>query len=113
MIKEGFWLRPSTGSGLTRMTIKKRTSSWLVQDPSFLPVLTDNTSCYTPVMINKNELLRWNGNSADIKYEREEIDQVRWYELSDLYKTLINEKNSNWSTIGYEEKLLEYIKQLE
>ena len=51
----------------------------------------------------------WNGRSEDIVFEKEEIDQVIWVSLAEVSKNVLEELNNNWSKMGYEKELLEFI----
>lgn len=50
--------------------------------------------------------LEWNGNLNDLHLEKEEVDQVKWFEINELLEVLVNKKSENWSKFGYEEELL-------
>lgn len=56
--------------------------------------------------------LEWNGDIETLKLEKDEIDQVKWFSIDELYKILIDKKDSNWSIMGYEKELLEYFNGL-
>jgi isopentenyldiphosphate isomerase len=51
----------------------------------------------------------WNGDSESILFEKEEIDQLKWYMLNDIHTLVVEQNNNNWSNMGYENELLEYI----
>ena len=50
--------------------------------------------------------LLWNGNIQDIQLEEEEVDQVKWFEIDQLFDLLVKKKSKDWSKFGYEEELL-------
>lgn len=51
----------------------------------------------------------WNGKAEDIVFEKEEIDQVKWVTFTEVAEHVLDETDNNWSKIGYEKELFEYI----
>lgn len=55
-------------------------------------------------------LLPWNGDITTLNLEKEEVDKIAWFDLSELEQILLNEKSSAWSIMGYEKELFAKIK---
>lgn len=54
--------------------------------------------------------LKWNGDIATLKFEKEEIDEVQWKQIEEVYEKLIKLKDAHWSIMGYEKVLLDMLK---
>ncbi len=52
--------------------------------------------------------IEWNGNINDLTLEKEEIDQVKWFDAGEL-KQRLSKKGNNWTNWGYEKKMLKNI----
>lgn len=55
---------------------------------------------------------KWDGDIDSIKFEVEEIDQIKWVPFEDVSKFVLNEAENNWSKMGYEKELLGFIKSM-
>lgn len=53
--------------------------------------------------------IEWNGDIKNLKLEKEEVDQVKWFEISQLSELLVKKKSSNWTLWGYQKDLLQKI----
>ena len=53
--------------------------------------------------------VEWNGSLEELQLEKEEVDQVKWVEISELTELLIKKKNINWTKWGYEKNILQKI----
>lgn len=51
--------------------------------------------------------IEWNGVIDNLILEKEEIDQVKWFNISELIEVLIERKRKNWTLWGYQEELLQ------
>jgi isopentenyl-diphosphate delta-isomerase len=56
-------------------------------------------------------LLEWDGAIEDLHFEKEEIDQLKWIEISKLQK-LISVQDPNWSFMGYEENSFKFMEAI-
>lgn len=56
--------------------------------------------------------VEWNGNIENLKLEREEIDQVKWFDILKLIEILVEKKKGNWSLWGYQKELLQKLSLL-
>ena len=50
----------------------------------------------------------WDGNISNLKLEKEEVEAIKWVDITDL-QHIFKEKNKDWVHHGYEEKLLNFI----
>ena len=57
-------------------------------------------------------IYRWNGDSKDIQFEREEIDQISWIPTEEVMDLILVKRDSRWSYMGYENELLPFILSL-
>lgn len=57
--------------------------------------------------------LEWEGDISTLQLEKDEIGQVKWFSIDELYEKLVINKDSDWSVMGYEKKLLEHLRGLE
>ncbi len=55
--------------------------------------------------------LFWNGKVAELTLEKDEVEEVKWVSIESLYEVIIKTQDKNWSIMGYEKELLEYLKQ--
>lgn len=53
-------------------------------------------------------LLNWDGDISKIKFEKEEIDELKWFPLSEVRQFLAKNKD-NWSEMGYEKEFFEWM----
>jgi isopentenyldiphosphate isomerase len=62
--------------------------------------------------------LCWDGDVKKINFEKDEIVQIKWFDLGELRRILCVEENSTWSTIGYKkisynEEVLDWLSTLD
>lgn len=83
-----------------------------------IKVTEDKFTFFTVFQSNENHefqcifFVTWNGNIADLHLEKDEVDQVKWFENSELFDVLVKSKSDNWSRFGYEEKMLHKLAEL-
>lgn len=53
--------------------------------------------------------LIWNGELSTLRLEEDEVDQVMWIALEEVYDTLINKQDNMWTIMGYEKELLQHL----
>ena len=51
----------------------------------------------------------WNGDIVSLQLEKEEVDEVKWMSIKDLYETVVTKQDKNWSIMGYEKELLDHL----
>jgi isopentenyldiphosphate isomerase len=73
----------------------------------------------TFVKIHKSQTLKefqavyyiiWEGDEKTIKYEKDEIDTLKWVDSEELYHTLINQEN-NWSIPNYTQEIFAILRK--
>lgn len=52
----------------------------------------------------------WKGNLSELKLEKDEIDEVKWFDLEELRKLLTEEKDERWVITDYIVEMLDHIK---
>jgi isopentenyldiphosphate isomerase len=57
--------------------------------------------------------LKWDGDSSSITYEADEIDEIKWFGIDELVELLVKQTNNNWTHIGSEKAILDYLNQKE
>lgn len=50
--------------------------------------------------------IKWDETTDNLILEKEEIDQVKWFSISELIEILIKRKNKKWTLWEYQDKLL-------
>lgn len=53
--------------------------------------------------------IKWDGDMSSIQVEEEEIDQLKWYDRTELESILLEEKDPNWTHMGYEKLVVDYL----
>lgn len=53
-------------------------------------------------------ILRWDGDISKLFLEKDEVDQVKWFKISDL-KTQMSTNLKLWSLMGYEDKFFKIL----
>ncbi len=54
-------------------------------------------------------IYHWDGNIKELEFEKDEIDHLEWRSIDDLYEILVNKKNSDWTEMGYEKEILDFL----
>ncbi|MCL5016518.1 MAG: NUDIX domain-containing protein [Patescibacteria group bacterium] len=52
-------------------------------------------------------MMEWNGEVDAIRYEKDEINQLRWIDIGELKKVLIEENGPNWTRSGFEREIID------
>jgi len=52
---------------------------------------------------------RWDGDIDSIKFEVEEMDQIKWFDFEEIKKLLLSSEDNNWTKMGYTKDLLNFI----
>jgi isopentenyldiphosphate isomerase len=55
--------------------------------------------------------INWNGDINTLKLEKEEVDQVKLFSLEEIYKTIVEEQNKNWTITGYEKDFFKHLRK--
>ncbi len=55
--------------------------------------------------------LEWNGDANSLTLEKEEVDEVKWFNVSDLEKLFVQKRYPEWVTHGYEDEMLLALKK--
>jgi 8-oxo-dGTP diphosphatase len=53
--------------------------------------------------------LRWNGDASKIDFEKDEIDQVGWFDAEELRLILCVKRDPAWSIMGYDAEVLDWL----
>lgn len=56
--------------------------------------------------------LLWDGNIKDLKLEEEEVEEVAWFEISDL-REIFRREDDDWATLGSELEVIKWLENLE
>lgn len=51
----------------------------------------------------------WNGDSKQLTFEKEEIDEVAWYTIAEIQKETSSVENKKWSKIEYLQDMLSWL----
>lgn len=51
--------------------------------------------------------IEWNGDIKSLKLEKEEVDQVKWFDRHQLEELLVKKVSNNWTLWGYQKDLLQ------
>lgn len=54
-------------------------------------------------------IYNWNGNIEQLKFQKEEIDHIEWRTRQNLYAILVEDHDSNWTEMGYEKEILDFL----
>lgn len=54
----------------------------------------------------------WGGDVASLEFEKEEIDELRWYDLQELESFMSDPKDSSWVFPVYGQQIIHYLKTL-
>jgi isopentenyl-diphosphate delta-isomerase len=56
-------------------------------------------------------LLKWDGDASKIKFEEDEIDELKWVGFEKLKKILILKKDPHWTDLGYNKIMLTWLEK--
>jgi isopentenyldiphosphate isomerase len=56
-------------------------------------------------------LFFWDGKAEEIKFEDDEIDQVKWVPFGELKEILLVKKEKNWTNLGYNRQMLAWLEK--
>jgi hypothetical protein len=56
-------------------------------------------------------ILEWNGDAATLQLEENEVQQVTWNTIDEIAHHVIEERNEQWTFIGYEHDLLSFLQK--
>lgn len=54
-------------------------------------------------------ILEWNGSIASLTLEKDEVEQVSWKATDEVRAQIVDRKDTGWTSIGYEDKLLNHL----
>lgn len=54
-------------------------------------------------------LLKWDGDINNLSLERDEIDELRWIDIEEAEKNLLD-RNPGWTNVVYEEEMIDWLK---
>lgn len=54
-------------------------------------------------------ICHWEGDANSLVFEAAEIDQVKWVDFAKVKMQVLQDKNPDWSSMGYEAELFPYI----
>jgi isopentenyldiphosphate isomerase len=57
--------------------------------------------------------MTWEGDTANLHIEEDEVQQLKWFPLVDVWSFIILEKKLGWSQIAYAENILEWLINLQ
>ena len=53
--------------------------------------------------------MTWEGDSTTLHTQENEVEQLQWFPLVDVWSTIVLEKKEGWSNIEYAENILEWL----
>jgi isopentenyldiphosphate isomerase len=53
--------------------------------------------------------MTWEGDIAKLPIEKDEVEQIQWFPLVDVWSFIVLEKKEGWSKIEYAENILEWL----
>lgn len=54
-------------------------------------------------------IYKWDGDAKDITIEKEEVTEISWIPVNDVYNFVLDGKDNGWVKKGYEKELFVYI----
>ena len=55
----------------------------------------------------------WESDISTLKIEKDEVEQIKWFPLIDVWNYIVLEKKQGWSKIEYAENILEWLINLQ
>ncbi len=53
----------------------------------------------------------WNGNIKKITFEKDEVEQIKWYSIPEIRRLALEERGNKWSNIEYLEEILDWLEK--
>jgi isopentenyldiphosphate isomerase len=57
--------------------------------------------------------MTWEGDSNSLHMQKDEVEQIEWFPLADVWSFIVLEKKEGWSNIAYAENILEWLINLQ